>query len=1310
MPINPLGAKLVRYLWIILVTGLMLIAAYVSIGRMVMPRLENYQTQIESVLSERLGMAVSAHSLQGGWQGFQPTARLQQIAIIPRVDEEKKAASDLTIQQIEMQLDVFSSLLSAKPVFASLSLVGIHFDLHQDETGKWSMQGMPKGKGKSNPLRWLLLQEQLLLKNVAFTLHPYQAASRDLLIPEWSLTCGLTVCSSQGSMLLQADADGAVEFGINIYEHPGDEDFRLEGYLTTQPLQLMEWLPLAANLPPQMSDIKGLMLGGEVWFEWANKQLLDVRGSVDVPEIQLASEHEALTAIDFLHTDFTWQRHTDDEDELWALSLSDLTFKWAGKVFEPAQRRISLLQTEQGRVARLLADRVELQPITSTLLALNSLSPKIRDVLADLRPSGQLRNVHFDYPLDKTSENAGFKLQAELNNVTVSAWKGAPKLVAVNGYLEADPLGGQVDFDTQNLSLQFPKLFSDIWLFKRARGVVSWQREGNAFWLDGKELLLQGEIGDVTGQFSFVNARGEFEPRLSLLMGLENSRLPDAMTFVPDRAIKPKMGEWLAQAFSKGTVKYTRFVLDQALVKGAAETARTLVMSIDAEDVDFSYHPDWPQLTQADVSVKVDGQQVSVTAESARFYDLQLQQIVADYRVGASGARLKANAGLHGGLKDAWRIVTETPLQKNMFALADDFQFDGQMRGRLSLDLPFKSLQKSNVELAFKTPNASLKIPSLSVSASAIDGAFNYSTINGLTAADVKARMFGNPIALNIASQKNAVGVATQFDMQGHLQVSSLAPWVPPLVLTNLAGETDFSAQLDIGRGSKNQLQVSSDLGGVSVTLPEPFTKPAQQTSSFSFKLGLDQSQLHTLQYADKFSYSLHFRDKGYQDGTIIIGAGVPRYRAGKGIQASGEMPMLDFEQWQQLVEQAQTMVDANATSTGSNVGAGQESLLSKITDVTLKVGKFKFLDTNYDQVAFTAKQQQGDWQVAFSNAVAKGVLDYYPVSQKPLAVDFDYLRLPAEPELDTAAEKTSPAKVTKKDALSTLVPQQLPELDLTIKQLFLGKETFGSWAFNSRRNDTGVKLEQLVFELRGVQGSGELDWMYNKGVHSSLFRGDIRIPDVAEMLRGWKLSTAMEGKNARFSGQVNWPGSPSQFSLLTMQGPLTMQAEEGRVVDLQSLPLLGILNFDTLTRRLRLDFSDLFKKGFSFDEAKGGFQFERGKMLFTQPLVVDGPSAKFKIEGQTDLLNEQFNHDVIVVLPVNDNISVATTLAGLPQVGIPLYLFNRAFGGVLDRFTSINYLVTGPWDNPKVELNSFFDTDDLKGDKKSKKKRRAKR
>ena len=52
----------------------------------------------------------------------------------------------------------------------------------------------------------------------------------------------------------------------------------------------------------------------------------------------------------------------------------------------------------------------------------------------------------------------------------------------------------------------------------------------------------------------------------------------------------------------------------------------------------------------------------------------------------------------------------------------------------------------------------------------------------------------------------------------------------------------------------------------------------------------------------------------------------------------------------------------------------------------------------------------------------------------------------------------------------------------------------------------------------------------------------------------------------------------------------------------------------------------------------------------------------------------------------------------------------DRAFGEVLDRFTSVNYKVSGSWEKPKVVLSSFFDTGELPDSKKSSNKRRPKR
>ena len=118
----------------------MLLAVYVSVGRIVMPRLGNYQAQIEAALSDRLGMQVAAQSLQGDWQGLQPVASLQQVIVHSLRSDQGTPPSKpvLEIRQLVMKLDVVASVLAMQPVFSTLTLDGMHFDLLQDQQGKWS--------------------------------------------------------------------------------------------------------------------------------------------------------------------------------------------------------------------------------------------------------------------------------------------------------------------------------------------------------------------------------------------------------------------------------------------------------------------------------------------------------------------------------------------------------------------------------------------------------------------------------------------------------------------------------------------------------------------------------------------------------------------------------------------------------------------------------------------------------------------------------------------------------------------------------------------------------------------------------------------------------------------------------------------------------------------------------------------------------------------------------------------------------------------------------------------------------------------
>lgn len=68
------------------------------------------------------------------------------------------------------------------------------------------------------------------------------------------------------------------------------------------------------------------------------------------------------------------------------------------------------------------------------------------------------------------------------------------------------------------------------------------------------------------------------------------------------------------------------------------------------------------------------------------------------------------------------------------------------------------------------------------------------------------------------------------------------------------------------------------------------------------------------------------------------------------------------------------------------------------------------------------------------------------------------------------------------------------------------------------------------------------------------------------------------------------------------MSGELALDFKDGRFakVDPGVVKLLGALSLQSLPRRIRLDFTDVFSDGFAFDTLKGEAQARNG--LFTSP------------------------------------------------------------------------------------------------------------
>lgn len=1295
---NSLLKFVVHKIWLIAVLSLIVVAVYVSLGRVMLPRLHQYQGELESYLSQQLGARLEMQHLEGDWQGFQPVVSLRQVRV-----QTSDQAPELALDKLVLSLDVFASVLQQQPVFSAIILEGLRLELVRDKQGRWQLVNAKSAEGGSgeskNLLGLLLAQGQIQIKDVQLSLqssaeNPKQL--KQLKLPQLELHCVHSACASQGRINFDRD-DQYLSFALNIINRPGDDDFQLDAYARWQPIEIDQWLPLTGAQLPVNLQVDSFRLGGQVWFSVRDGKLQDVRGAIEAPNLSLAPGGEVLAPVEELRSDFIWQREESPQRQSWSLALQDFTFRWRDEVFASEQQNWSFTNENGQRLLNLMADAVELEFFSNALLAVDQTPEKVKNLLASLRPRGRLINTHLQYRI--AQEEAGsvplFLLEANLDRVGVSPWKNAPGGDGVSGYLKVTPEGGLVDFSSDNFSLFFPKLYTNGWRYQHASGAVSWQAKGREFWLKGEDLKLAGDTGDIEGQFSLAMPRDGTEPRLDLLIGMRDAQVKPALTYVPDKRVSPKLVSWLQQAIEQGRVNDADFIYSGSAARGAKADTRSMRLEVFAEQVDLAYLPEWPKVRDAKAHVQVSEKMTHVEADAGRIFDIRIENLEAEYNA-RKGGNLRIKSQLAGPLNDGLRVLKETPVRGVLFDLIDDFQAKGSMTLGLELGVPLKGQSAIETGVVLETANGEFAIPSLDLSFDRIKGRFNYRYDKGLNAQAVTGRLFGEPFKAGftseVRSESEQLKQQTRIRLESAVTAEALHRWLQHPLFTRFEGKTDYMAELNFGAREGNGIVILSQLEGIEVNLPQPFAKSAPQSTPLTYVISLDEEPMHYLSYADRLQFALLYEAGGYQQGEIRIGGEPALFEEIPGIRFVGDASHLDIEEWQGLFA---ALSDPSATAKALPAGEEEQSagapgdspqeapFLDRLKQVRLKAETLTFAGQQLQQVLIDAEQINRDWLIQVENPTIKGQMIDYADTGKPMDIKLEYLRLPEGEDKDA-------------DPLVGVEPQSLGLINFSTDEFSIGDRNYGRWAFNIRPSDKGARVEQILLETRGLKIAGDLDWRYREGQHSSNFSGQVTTGNVGRALEAWDYSRSIEGDDGSASGALAWPGSPAMFSLLTSTGELTLKGKEGRFLEVEGsanvLRLFGIFNFSSLARRLRLDFSDLFKKGYSFDTLKGTLALKAGEVQITESLIIDGPSAKFKIDGRTDLINEQLDQELIVVLPVGDNIPIAATIVGAPQVGIPLYLLNKVFGDMFERFTSARYKVTGSWDDPKIELVKIFE------------------
>jgi uncharacterized protein YhdP len=218
----------------------------------------------------------------------------------------------------------------------------------------------------------------------------------------------------------------------------------------------------------------------------------------------------------------------------------------------------------------------------------------------------------------------------------------------------------------------------------------------------------------------------------------------------------------------------------------------------------------------------------------------------------------------------------------------------------------------------------------------------------------------------------------------------------------------------------------------------------------------------------------------------------------------------------------------------------------------------------------------------------------------------------------------------------------------------------------------------------RDLKGSGQ--WIMEDDQPRSSFQVTYSGDDAGNSLTALGFAGMIKGGKTHTDFKLQWPGSPTDFALAKAVGSINFEIKDGRLLDVEpgAGRILGLLSFQALPRRLTLDFSDLFQKGFSFDTLAGSFTIEKGN-AFTDNMSMDGPAARIEAHGRVGLAAEDYDQRVTVIPNVSAGLPVAGALAGGIGGVAVMWLVEKILKPGIDKITKVDYQVTGPWANPTV-------------------------
>lgn len=1305
---NSLMRRLVAVVVVLATTGLVLAALLVTAARVALPLTEADNRWVAEALGDRLGYRVGLGSASLRLAGLSPRLSVRDI----RLFDPRRGKDVLVLDALEIEIDPLASLRTGVPQITALTLVGSRLAARLDREGRLQLDGLELLRGGDpRALEFLLTQAQVELVLGEILLRDDRPATALEGLRLTNARLRLLNDGERHTLSASAAFDPIGPAAASMHGDPARSRLSLIADLSGPATDPLSWSGrLYADL--DAGDLDGILRGHglaavalrsgrasiEAWLRIGSGRPEQALIRVDLAGLRLGppEPHGAPTTepVQPLRVEqLSALVRVRPEGDGWHLEIGDLGGRAAGGALPRLDLDLRLSAERRPERLRLASDSLDLAALASLLADWPWALPEPLSTLIAAKPRGHVEDPRLRVDWDP-GRSPRWEATAEAYGL---GWDRVGRMPGVDGLavgLRADREGGEARLSSAGLALRLDPLFSAPLALDRLSTRLDWCIDATgAARISARNLTF--ENADLAGRARLaldLPADGS-SPLMDLRASFHDGDGSRVRPYLPVGIMHRDLVRWLERAIVSGRIPQADLIFRGPL---AAYPFRghegRFELLLELEETVLDYLPDWPAIREAAGRLRFLDQTLAIELDHGRILDSRLVRAHGTIPElwGAQGMRIVGET--EGPFSDGLRILSDTPLAKDLGRLAGSLEVTGDLRHRLEIDLPFTKRRKLGVAGRLSWPKpATLAIRGTPVTLSRLGGEVTF-TEQSIAAEAVEAMLWDRPLGLSIATLKPGVAdaSATLITARARTPVTELGRRFPNPAWELLSGEIDWDLDVTVRNRDVRaavlplDYRLASRLNGLAIDLPAPLGKSASATRDLALAGALVPGR--SLRAAGRL---------GEVAGNLMLDFGAspePAMRAhvrlggesapspeGEGVFLDGRLDDLDLVAW---------LARLDALSTGKRSG---ESPRAPDADAwfrgaVLRVDRLALGGPRLTEVALRltpidSGSSRTGWGVAVGAKELAGTIELPRTEEAPVHVALERLDLLA---LQDAPEK----KVSERSAVPAAEPfRSLPPIDVRIARLRWGDAPLGALELDLRSDPSGLRLPSIRLLGDGVlSAEGQASWLRSASGGRSELSMRVESLDSGALLEAMESQNRLEDAPMQAHLMLGWPGGFGDFKLARALGFVDVEVGAGRLLEVEPGVgrVLGFLNLNALKRRLSMDFTDLYGQGFAFEEMRGRIRVAEGKATLDD-FVIDGPASKVIVSGSSDLVTQRFDQSVVVEPRIGSSVALASAVAGGPVVGAAVYLVDRIAGNAIDRLGRYRYRVAGPWSNPDI-------------------------